>query len=168
MGGLGALNLFLSTSQYRSASAFSPACNPTKSPWGKKAFTAYLTGGIEEGEKYDPSCLLEKAKGRSVNILVDYGDADQFYKDGQLLPEALQQAADKAGFNNESVNIRRQEGYDHSYYFASLFLGTRDALTSKHRFRRLLRSTSSVGCVLCILNGRSLFVRSCKSAQGLE
>lgn len=122
MGGLGALNLFLSTSQYCSASAFSPVCNPTKSPWGTKAFTNYLAGGIEEGEKYDPSCLLEKAKGRSnVHILVDYGEQDQFLKDGQLRPEALQQAAEKAGFAQESVNIRKQEGYDHSYYFISTF-----------------------------------------------
>ena len=129
MGGLGALNLFLSTSQYRSASAFSPACNPTKSPWGTKALTTYLKGGIEEGENYDPSCLLGKAKGRTgVNILVDYGDADQFYKDGQLRPEAFQEAADRAGFSHESVKVRRQEGYDHSYYFVRLFSLVIDAV----------------------------------------
>jgi len=129
MGGLGALNLFLSTSQYRSASAFSPACNPTKSPWGIKAFTAYLKSGTEEGENYDPSCLLRKARGRTeVNILVDYGDIDQFYKDGQLCPEAFQEAADGAGFSHENVKVRRQEGYDHSYYFVRLFLQVIDAV----------------------------------------
>jgi S-formylglutathione hydrolase len=122
MGGLGSLNLFLSTSQYRSASAWAPVCNPTKSPWGIKAFTNYLKGGIGEGEKYDPSCLLLKAKGRTgVNILVDYGSNDQFYANGQLRPEALQEAAVTAGFSDESVKIRRQEGYDHSYYFVRFF-----------------------------------------------
>jgi len=118
MGGMGALNLFLSTSQYRSASAFAPACNPTTSPWGINAFTNYLKGGIEEGEKYDPSCLLRKAKGRSgVNILIDYGDADEFYLGGNLSPEVFQQTADEAGFTREDVNIRRHAGYDHGYYF---------------------------------------------------
>ena len=73
MGGHGALTLFLATSQYRSASAFAPACNPTSSPWGIKAFSNYLKGGVEEGERYDASRLLEKAKGRSdIALLIDY------------------------------------------------------------------------------------------------
>jgi S-formylglutathione hydrolase len=146
MGGMGALNLFLRTSQYRSASAFSPACNPTKSQWGIKALTAYLKDGIEEGENYDPSCLLEKAKRTGVNILVDYGDADQFYKDGQLRPEAFQEAADRAGFSHESVKVRSHEGYDHSYYFVRFFLPVIDAVLTCHddRFQHLPRSISSV------------------------
>lgn len=122
MGGHGALTLFLATLQYRSASAFAPVCNPTNSPWGIKAFSNYLKGGVEEGEKYDASRLLEKAKGRSnIALLIDYGAQDQFLKDGQLLPEALSQAAQNAGFNENQVNIRKQEGYDHSYYFISTF-----------------------------------------------
>jgi S-formylglutathione hydrolase len=45
------------------------------------------------------------------------GTADNFYKQGQLLPEAFVEAAQKAGFKEESVKVRSQEGYDHSYYF---------------------------------------------------
>lgn len=74
MGGHGALSLYLATNnQYRSASAFAPVSNPTKAPWGTKAFSNYLKGGVEEGTKWDSSHLLENAKGRQgVNILVDY------------------------------------------------------------------------------------------------
>lgn len=74
MGGHGALTLFLSTNgKYKSASAFAPICNPMKAPWGTKAFSNYLKGGIDEGAKYDASHLLEGAEGRpGINILVDY------------------------------------------------------------------------------------------------
>jgi S-formylglutathione hydrolase len=74
MGGHGALSLYLATNGlYRSASAFSPVCNPTKSPWGTKAISNYLKGGIEEGTKFDASCLLQSAKERDgISILVDY------------------------------------------------------------------------------------------------
>lgn len=55
----------------------------------------------------------------NLSTYILQGDRDQFYKDGQLLPEALQRAAEKAGFSSSQVNVRRQEGYDHSYYFVS-------------------------------------------------
>lgn len=74
MGGHGALTLYLasSTKQYRSASAFAPISNPTKCPWGEKAFTGYLRGGIEEArDHYDATHLIAKSK-EPVHILVDY------------------------------------------------------------------------------------------------
>lgn len=79
MGGHGALTLYLSaissaSKQYRSASAFSPVCNPTKVPWGEKAFKGYLTGGVEEAlqnGKYDATELIAKIK-EPVHILIDY------------------------------------------------------------------------------------------------
>jgi S-formylglutathione hydrolase len=74
MGGHGALSLYLSAStQYRSGSAFAPICNPTKAPWGIKAFGNYLGGGVEEGKKYDSTYLLESAKDRQdIRLLIDY------------------------------------------------------------------------------------------------
>jgi hypothetical protein len=80
MGGHGALTLYLSslvkTKQYRSASAFAPITNPTKSPWGVKAFTGYLQGGIEEAKAtYDVTELIareSKLKNEKVNILIDH------------------------------------------------------------------------------------------------
>jgi S-formylglutathione hydrolase len=74
MGGHGALTLYLSSAakQYTSASALAPVCNPTKSPWGVKAFNAYLQGGIEEAkEKYDATELIARSKN-PVHILIDY------------------------------------------------------------------------------------------------
>ena len=74
MGGHGALTLYLSsqTKQYRSASAFSPISNPTKCPWGEKAFNGYLQGGIEEAkEKYDATELIKRVTD-PVHILIDY------------------------------------------------------------------------------------------------
>lgn len=74
MGGHGALTMYLSSphKQYRSASAFSPVANSTKCPWGEKAFTGYLQGGVEEAkEKYDATELISKSK-EPVHILVDF------------------------------------------------------------------------------------------------
>lgn len=73
MGGHGALTLYLAskTKQYRSASAFAPISNPTKCPWGEKAFNGYLEGGISEGTKYDATELISKTVD-PVHILIDY------------------------------------------------------------------------------------------------
>ena len=76
MGGHGALTIYLASlsnaKQYRSASAFSPVCNPTRAPWGKKAFEGYLLGGVEEARGvYDATDLIAKIK-EPVHILVDY------------------------------------------------------------------------------------------------
>lgn len=74
MGGHGALTLYLAskTKQYRSASAFAPIANPTKCPWGQKAFNGYLQGGCEEAmNQYDATELITKSKD-PVHILIDY------------------------------------------------------------------------------------------------
>ncbi|KAG6890736.1 hypothetical protein C0992_013119 [Termitomyces sp. T32_za158] len=123
MGGHGALTLYLAskTKQYRSASAFAPIANPTKCPWGKKAFHGYLQGGSEEAaNQYDATELITKAKD-PVHILIDYGKNDEFYNQGQLLPENFLKAAREAGYDEVQVRVRSHEGYDHSYYFVRPF-----------------------------------------------
>ncbi|KAI0029623.1 carbohydrate esterase family 1 protein [Vararia minispora EC-137] len=123
MGGHGALTLYLSseTKQYRSASAFAPISNPINAPWGKKAFGGYLLEGVEEAKAlYDATELVSRHKG-PLHVLVDYGTADNFYKQGQLLPENFLKAARDAGFDEFQVRVREQDGYDHSYYFISTF-----------------------------------------------
>ncbi|KIL71758.1 hypothetical protein M378DRAFT_155358 [Amanita muscaria Koide BX008] len=123
MGGHGALTLYLSSknAQYRSVSAFAPICNPSKCPWGEKAFAGYLQGGVSEGkERYDATELVTRTTG-PINVLVDYGTSDSFYKQGQLLPENFVDAARKAGHDESRLIVRGQEGYDHSYYFISTF-----------------------------------------------
>ena len=74
MGGHGALTLYLGskTRQYRSASAFAPISNPSKCPWGEKAFKGYLAGGIEEGKQHYDATELIAASRDPVHILIDY------------------------------------------------------------------------------------------------
>ena len=102
-----------------SLSAFSPICNPTNCPWGEKAFSAYL-GSVDAGKDHDATLLMEKNGPfeQFDDILIDQGLDDEFL-DGQLHPEALEAAANKVG---QKVTIRRQPGYDHSYYFISSFI----------------------------------------------
>ena len=58
MGGHGALICALKNPKdYTSVSAFAPICNPTKCPWGEKAFTGYL-GSVAAGAEYDATELM--------------------------------------------------------------------------------------------------------------
>ena len=120
MGGHGALTLFLKNpGMYKSVSAFAPIANPTKCPWGEKAFKGYLNGGVEEGKKHDATELLKSFKG-DFPALIDVGTGDDFYKQGQLLPENFEKAAKEAGLDG-NMKLRMQDGYDHSYFFISSF-----------------------------------------------
>ncbi|GAA6021246.1 hypothetical protein JCM11491_001522 [Sporobolomyces phaffii] len=124
MGGHGALSLYLKNlSTYRSASAFAPIANPTRAPWGEKAFGGYLAGGVEEGKAYDATELLKSddVRGKDVKILVDVGTGDQFYQQNQLLPENFIKARDEAGFTRDQVSVNLHANYDHSYWFISTF-----------------------------------------------
>jgi len=119
MGGHGALSIALKNPKlYRSVSAFSPIANPSKVPWGKKAFAQYLGDDESTWEKYDTCSLLEQFHGEGVPALVDQGGNDQFL-DEQLSIAHLQEVVSVTGYPME-VNIH--EGYDHSYYFISSFI----------------------------------------------
>lgn len=49
------------------------------------------------------------------------GTSDQFYKQGQLLPENFVEAVKKTGDREKDVTLRLQPDYDHSYHFISTF-----------------------------------------------
>ena len=118
MGGHGALTLHLKHPQrYRSVSAFSPIVAPTQVPWGQKAFAAYLGNNREAWRDYD-ACELVKKQPSPAHVLIDQGAADSFLE-RELQPERFVAAARAAG---QSVTLRMQEGYDHSYYFISTFI----------------------------------------------
>lgn len=118
MGGHGALVIALRNPQrYCSVSAFSPISNPMNCPWGKKAFTAYLGEDTHSWRDYDASLLMREAT-QPVPALVDQGEADGFLTE-QLQPERLEAAATDSGY---PLQLRRHEGYDHSYYFISSFI----------------------------------------------
>lgn len=118
MGGHGALVMALrNPGMYRSVSALAPICNPVAVPWGEKAFSNYLGPDRKAWEAYDASLLIGDAQER-LPILVDQGTEDTFLKT-QLHPEALQEAAARAG---HPLTLRMQQGYDHSYYFIATFI----------------------------------------------
>lgn len=118
MGGHGALTVALRhPDRYRAASAFSPIVAPSMVPWGIKALGGYLGPDTQAWRKHDAVALIEDG-ARFSDLLVDYGDADPFLAE-QLRPELLQGACEKA---NIPLTLRRQPGYDHSYYFISTFM----------------------------------------------
>jgi S-formylglutathione hydrolase len=118
MGGHGALTIALRHSgRYRAASAFSPVVAPSQVPWGIKALSRYLGEERDAWRKYDTVALIEDG-ARFSDFLVDVGDADPFLAE-QLRPELLERACSQAGI---PLILRRQRGYDHSYYFVSTFM----------------------------------------------
>ncbi|KAK3313828.1 Alpha/Beta hydrolase protein [Apodospora peruviana] len=121
MGGHGALTLYLKNpGKYASVSAFAPISNPSKCPWGEKAFGGYLKTK-EEWAKHDATELVKGwRKGDDLKMLIDVGTGDNFYKQGQLLPENFEKAAKEAGVS-DGLTLRYQQGYDHSYYFMASF-----------------------------------------------
>eukprot|EP00465_Bigelowiella_longifila_P011432 CAMPEP_0185267520 /NCGR_PEP_ID=MMETSP1359-20130426/34623_1 /TAXON_ID=552665 /ORGANISM="Bigelowiella longifila, Strain CCMP242" /LENGTH=253 /DNA_ID=CAMNT_0027857913 /DNA_START=60 /DNA_END=821 /DNA_ORIENTATION=+ len=120
MGGHGALTIYLKNpGAYQSVSAFSPICNPTDCPWGAKAFSGYLGEDNKEAWRdYDATLLMEKYCGPKTPILIDQGLDDSFLAE-QLKPESFKAACNKSGV---PLDLRMQEGYDHSYFFISTFI----------------------------------------------
>jgi S-formylglutathione hydrolase len=118
MGGHGALTAALRVpDRYRAASAFAPIVAPSQVPWGIKALGGYLGDNKQAWRGHDAVALIEGG-ARFSDLLVDYGDADPFLAE-QLRPELLQAACERA---NIPLTLRRQAGYDHSYYFISTFM----------------------------------------------
>ena len=118
MGGHGALTLALGLpGKYRSVSAFSPIVAPSQVPWGHKALRHYLGDDEAAWRKHDSIALIEDG-ARLDELLVDIGDADPFLE-RELRPELLERACADAGI---ALTLRRQPGYDHSYYFISTFM----------------------------------------------
>ncbi len=130
MGGHGALVTALRNPQrWHSVSAFAPISNPVAVPWGEKAFGNYLGADRKAWEAYDAS-LLMRARPYPGELLVDQGMADAFLEK-QLQPQALEAAARASG---QQLSLRRQAGYDHSYWFIQSFVA--DHL--QHHARALL------------------------------
>jgi S-formylglutathione hydrolase len=128
MGGHGALICGLKNPDlYASVSAFAPIAAPTQCAWGQKAFTGYLgsdgkafQGNRTDWSAYDATALIQSGSMIASEILIDQGEADSFLAQGQLLPEVFIAACEEAG---QSLTLRMQAGYDHSYYFIASFMG---------------------------------------------
>jgi S-formylglutathione hydrolase len=119
MGGHGALTIALKHPQrFRSVSAFAPISSPMRCPWGEKAFSRYLGSDRSAWAAYDATALVASQGWGGPPILVDQGTADGFLEE-QLKPQLLQEACSGAGV---ALDLRMQEGYDHSYYFIASFM----------------------------------------------
>ena len=118
MGGHGALTVALRHGdRFRSVSAFAPIVAPSQVPWGQKALAGYLGEDRAAWRRHDAVALIEDG-ARLSEILVDVGDADPFIEK-ELRPDLLERACADAGI---ALTLRRQGGYDHSYYFISTFM----------------------------------------------
>lgn len=118
MGGHGALTVALRhPERFRSVSAFAPIVAPAQVPWGEKAFAGYLGPDRACWRAHDAVALIEDG-ARVPELLVDVGEADPFLE-RELRPELLERACREAGI---ACTLRRQAGYDHSYYFISTFM----------------------------------------------
>jgi S-formylglutathione hydrolase len=118
MGGHGALTVALRhPGRFRSISAFAPIVAPGQVPWGEKALGNYLGSDRSAWRRHDAVALIEDG-ARLGELLVDIGDADPFLE-RELRPELLERACHDAGI---PLTLRRQPGYDHSYYFISTFM----------------------------------------------
>ncbi len=119
MGGHGALTIALKHPQtYKSVSAFAPIVSPMRCPWGEKALTGYLGADRTTWRAYDATALIEDHGWAGPSILIDQGTADPFLT-RELKPELMQQACAAKGV---ALDLRMQEGYDHSYFFIATFM----------------------------------------------
>ena len=118
MGGHGAITIALrNPGRFRAVSAFAPIASPIDCPWGQKALSGYLGSDKSAWRAYDSTALMDDGH-RMPALLVDQGLADNFLVN-QLKPELLEAACARAGID---LSLRRQEGYDHSYYFIASFI----------------------------------------------
>ena len=119
MGGHGALTIGLKNpGKYRSISAFSPIVAPSQVPWGQKALSGYLGDDKQSWKDHDAVELVKSGHTVDTEILIDQGSADPFLRQ-HLRPELFEMACRETG---QSLNLRMQEGYDHSYFFISSFM----------------------------------------------
>lgn len=119
MGGHGALTLGMRyPERFRTISAFAPIASTTRCPWGVKALTAYLGNDPALWRDDDATAMISDQGWRGPAILVDQGTADPFLA-SQLRPDLLEAACRAAGV---PLELRLQDGYDHSYYFIATFI----------------------------------------------
>ena len=118
MGGHGALTIGLThPGRFAAISAFAPIVAPMQVPWGIKAFTSYLGEDRSSWAAHDACQLLRDSQIDLPPILIDQGEADNF------LAEQLRTDLLEAEIRGRDITVRRQIGYDHSYFFIASFIG---------------------------------------------
>ncbi len=139
MGGHGALICALrNPDYYLSVSAFAPIAALKQCAWGKKALSEYLGDDETLWNEYDATELVKQKTWLNKPILIDQGTKDNFLIQQQLLPDRFTEACESVG---QSLNLRYQEGYDHSYFFIASFM--RDHLEYHAQFLCSYSATKS-------------------------
>lgn len=103
------------TKRFKAISSFSPILSPSQVPWWIKAFATYLGENQTSQKEWNASKLVKEIGIPS--ILITQGTEDGFY------PEQLTEAffLKNTQENNVSVDYKKEEGYDHSYFFIATF-----------------------------------------------
>ena len=124
MGGHGALVFGLRhPGRYASVSAFAPIAHPSACPWGRKALRPSArsrSGALGRLRRLCPARNRRHAAGarRVLPFLVDQGKADPFSA-SSCSPSVSRAACGAAG---QPLELRLQQGYDHSYFFIASFI----------------------------------------------
>ena len=105
--------------------------NPTNCPWGQKAFTSYLGEDQTRWRQYDACELVANGASRQ-RLFIDQGEADQFLEE-QLMPERLEAVCAE---HDHPLTLRRQPGYDHSYFFIASFIEDHLRYHAEHLMKR--------------------------------
>jgi S-formylglutathione hydrolase len=106
--------------KFASVSAFSPIVNPSKAPWGEKAFKGYFgDANSAVWAQHDATELIRAGKRHPRALLVDQGREDEFLTKGQLLTDNLVAVCKET---NQKLELNYRDGYDHSYYFIATFI----------------------------------------------
>jgi len=140
MGGHGALTIALRNPRtYSSVSALAPIASPMRCPWGEKALSRYLGTDREAWREYDTTELVRSRGWSGPPVLVDQGTRDPFIE-SQLKPQLLRDAFDAA---RVPLQLRLQDGYDHSYYFIATFIGDHLRFHASHLAKAGTQATAA-------------------------
>ncbi|MGH8526851.1 MAG: alpha/beta hydrolase-fold protein, partial [Gammaproteobacteria bacterium] len=104
--------------RWQSVSALAPVCNPSRSSWGRKAFSHFFGNDRSEWDRWDACALMRGGRRHPGRILVDQGEADPFLT-SQRHADALEVAAKQVG---QGLSLRRHPGYDHGASFVQTFI----------------------------------------------
>ncbi len=117
MGGHGALLLgFKYPSKFVSVSAIAPIAAVSESQWGEEAYQAYFgaDNSQQSWSQHDAVSAIQQAGKQYPSILIDQGEADEFYQDNHLQTDKIQKVCQAVG---QPLTLRYHASYDHSYYF---------------------------------------------------
>lgn len=124
MGGHGALICALKNpGLYKSVSAFAPICNPSKCPWGIKAFTGYL--GPQESahwEEWDATELVKKYNGPPLELLLDQVKYNKYIGIYISIMYILTFFIALSQDNTNTLVMNHNHQFIYSYFFIIIFI----------------------------------------------